>query len=1118
MLRNLQLKSKILVILIITGLVVIGVYNIMLYNTYHTQTTEESKRRLVTIRQLLQKELQDYFGNIKTQLSILSKTKEISELHQSLIAYKDSLKLDDYESFNTSTKSWDNIYLTEHEFLRNVLKVLNAEDLYIVNKQGQITFSYRKERELGDNLTTGRLKNNQISLLWNKVMRTGNVMYSDMEFYIFGDQQVSFYVGSPIRFKNEISSGALILRYKNENINNILANSNDGSNSLESILIGSDFYLRSNSKSVSDMTELRIRFKNELINNSLSGLESFGNMTDYRGLSVFASSSPVNVTGQNWVLLTKIDESEYHENSMIVLYWIISLVFGFVVFIFTINYYLNKLIITPLQSTRSVIKLLSKGKNIKNQTETYFTSLEFSEINDSVKDLIDNIKQTSNFAHQIGNGELAAQHHPLGEEDILGNSLLKLRDNLLKTNEEEKKRKEDERIRAWSTEGYTMFSDIMRQNLDNIFVLAQNVVFGFVKYLDVNVAGIFLLYENEGSEPYLELLSSYAYDREKFLKKRIGIDEGLIGQCIKEKKTTHLNKIPENYIKITSGLGHSKPNNLLLVPLKNETQVLGVLELGGLKIFEKYQIEFVEKIAESIASTLSGAKIAQHSSELLKTSRNQAENMLTQEENMRRSIEDILSSKEEVMNTNDQMRMIINAIDRNMIRAELDIDGNVIQGNPLFLETFDFKDQFNLYGKPISFFVTPDDGLSFKDLWSNIMNGIPQEITLKCKGNTGREFWLLAHFAPVMDNGNLLTKVYILASNITEQKLTEEQSNILVRKFANEEKKIKEMLRNKEDLLKKQTSDVELIENTLKLYNSAMASMVIEETGKIKEYNQSMAKLLNLKNENDFIGQSISILPTIETKYRMGGDFIVSLPIAENKLWTKSVFVTQILEEQFYYYWFADDITQIIEAQDNLNMRISDLNATNKTMENSLINLHEKQAELNNSLVNKDKKMQQISNDLTNQIAFMYNSWNNQIEEIYVKQNETPPINQSNILNELQEKERRLQEMIENMEKQSIEHVEKIEELSQNMEKSQSSFTKLEQKLIKNLDDLKNENEKQKQEFSLLQKENDEANKNIEILKNQKNQNIIQPEIMLPEPTNQIDKKYKSWLSDLEVE
>ena len=315
-------------------------------------------------------------------------------------------------------------------------------------------------------------------------------------------------------------------------------------------------------------------------------------------------------------------------------------------------------ILNPLKRLTDSLKEVAQGKVADELKVKYSLNDEIGEMSTSVNGLVDSLTETARFAKEIGEGNLACSYEPRSNDDKLGIALVGMQGSLAKAKELEEAQKIANQKSHWANEGMAKFAEILRNNHDNLKEMSFDVLKNLVKYVNAIQGGVFVLNDDVEDDQYLEMTACFAYDRRKMHQKRVDMGEGLVGRCFFEKQSILLKEMPDNYLEITSGLGQKNPNNLILVPLKINDTVNGVLEIASFNEFEEYQIQFVEKIAESISSTITSVRINERTTALLERSQVQAEQMAAQEEEMRQNLEELQATQEELekrARENDQM-------------------------------------------------------------------------------------------------------------------------------------------------------------------------------------------------------------------------------------------------------------------------------------------------------------------------------------------------------------------------------------------------------------------------------------------------------------------------------
>jgi CheY-like chemotaxis protein/HAMP domain-containing protein len=342
---------------------------------------------------------------------------------------------------------------------------------------------------------------------------------------------------------------------------------------------------------------------------------------------------------------------------------LIILVIGAIVF-FTVRHVVN-----AISTIKSAADQLAVGE--VNVSLEVTSNDEIGQLARSFGQMIDNTRAFSESADKIGKGDYGAPITPRGDVDILGNALERMRSNLQSLSKENE-------VRTWLLTGGSQLNDVMRGEKD-ITTLAQDVITHLCKHLKAQVGAIYL-HENGR----LELAGSYAYHHRKDNTNVIKHGEGLVGQAALEKKPIIFNDIPEDYIRIKSGLGNAVPRNIIVFPFLYEDQVKGVVELGCAQAASDLDIQFLEIAGNNIGIAFNASQSRTQLKELLEETQRQAEELEVQQEELKQANEELIektsllekseaelkTQQEELQQTNEELEEKANLLEEQKLRLE----------------------------------------------------------------------------------------------------------------------------------------------------------------------------------------------------------------------------------------------------------------------------------------------------------------------------------------------------------------------------------------------------------------------------------------------------------------
>jgi signal transduction histidine kinase/DNA-binding response OmpR family regulator len=177
--------------------------------------------------------------------------------------------------------------------------------------------------------------------------------------------------------------------------------------------------------------------------------------------------------------------------------------------------------------------------------------------------------------------------------------------------------------------------------------LAQAVIGKLVPLVEGG-AGVFHVWRPEAER--LELLGSYGFRERKHIGTSYRLGEGLVGQCALEKTSILLTEVPDDYIRITSGLGEAVPRTVLVAPLLSKDSVLGVIEIATFTRLGKLKQALIDQLLPVVALNLEVLDRNRRTRVLLEETQQQAEELQASEEKL-------LAQSEALQSVNDELRL-----------------------------------------------------------------------------------------------------------------------------------------------------------------------------------------------------------------------------------------------------------------------------------------------------------------------------------------------------------------------------------------------------------------------------------------------------------------------------
>ncbi|MFJ8245920.1 ATP-binding protein [Peribacillus asahii] len=198
----------------------------------------------------------------------------------------------------------------------------------------------------------------------------------------------------------------------------------------------------------------------------------------------------------------------------------------------------------------------------------------------------------------------------------------------------------------------------MYQGIHDLKTLGQRFITKITSMIDANY-GVFYVKQGTGEERF-HSIASYAFNGQNSGQSSFGYGEGIVGQAALEKRTIYLTDLPEDYIKVASGVGSASPTNLMVIPVEYEGEVIVVIELAKFQEFTPIQQTLINQVANQIGVTVKSVSGRMQIENLLKESKDLTEELQSQSEELQLHHNELVCMNEKLEEQAKQLELTSN--------------------------------------------------------------------------------------------------------------------------------------------------------------------------------------------------------------------------------------------------------------------------------------------------------------------------------------------------------------------------------------------------------------------------------------------------------------------------
>ena len=396
--KNINISVKLIILGVFIGIFSAATLGILSVRNTTNALNDENVDQISAINKYQKSMVEDFYATLFSDVITMSSSEAIVNLADQLLDFKDSTGISNEMSFTINSNEYRTITENFENYLNEYLREKKYYDLFVISTEsGQVMYTVAKEKDLGENLRFGKLKNSVLSDVWKGTRENNSLFLSDLKKYEISGVPSQF-AGYPVYDSEGKTTAIFVIQVPVEEINQVMSSTTGLGETGESYLVGSDGYMRTTSRFRNNVVLVE-KINSSSFTKALAGQSGEEIAKDYRGVTVISAYNKLNVAGLNWVILTEMDEAESVKAAVNIRNLIIYIAIGILIIVIILTVFIARTIAKPIEKASEFVNSIANG-----DLTTDIDVDQKDEIGIMVKDLRKMAKKLKEVVVEIMNG------------------------------------------------------------------------------------------------------------------------------------------------------------------------------------------------------------------------------------------------------------------------------------------------------------------------------------------------------------------------------------------------------------------------------------------------------------------------------------------------------------------------------------------------------------------------------------------------------------------------------------------------------------------------------------------------------------------------------------------